>query len=61
MPGRALPLDTSVHLMCLGVGFVVAVAVFVVAAAAASHLTRPDSRLEMVLPELTVVCGLRES
>lgn len=53
MPGRALPLDTSVHLVCLGVGFVVA--------AAASHLTCPDSRLEMVLPELTVVCGLRES
>lgn len=54
MPGRALPLDTSVHLVCLGVGFVVATA-------AASHLTRPDSRLEMVLPELTVVCDFRES
>ena len=52
MSGRALPLDTSVHLVCLGGVFVVVVAA---AAAAASHLTRPYSRLVMVVPELTVV------
>lgn len=52
MSGRAPPADTSVHLVCLGVVFVVAAAVFVGGggggATAASHVIRPNSRLEMV-------------
>lgn len=60
MSGGARPSDTSVHLVCLGVVFCCCCVVFVVAAAA-SHVIRPDSKLEMVLPELTVLCDLRES